>query len=84
MALQRRLSRARCRDMRGRELEVLVEGPSEESPLVYVGRHRGQAPEVDGVVFLDRPAAPGSFVQVRITDSADYDLFGEVLSELPE
>jgi ribosomal protein S12 methylthiotransferase len=81
MAVQRRISRQRCRELRGRTLEVLVEGPSEESPLVYVGRHAGQAPEVDGVVYLDRPAEPGSMVSARIVDSGDYDLFGEVLDD---
>ena len=41
----------------GRELEVLVEGPSEESELVMVGRHAGQAPEIDGAVYLSGGAA---------------------------
>ena len=79
MAVQRRISRQRCRARRGDTLEVLVEGMSEDSPLVFVGRHAGQAPEVDGVVYLDRPAEPGTMVTVRITDSGDYDLFGEVV-----
>jgi ribosomal protein S12 methylthiotransferase len=65
--------------MRGRVVSVLVAGPSEESALVCVGRHAGQAPEVDGVVYLDRPARPGSFVDVRITKTSDYDLYGEVI-----
>lgn len=79
MALQRRVSRRSCRAIRGQTLEVLVEGQSEESPLVTVGRHAGQAPEVDGLVYLDRPAQPGSMVTVRVIDSGDYDLVGEVL-----
>jgi ribosomal protein S12 methylthiotransferase len=80
MALQRRISRRRGRAYRGQVLDVLVEGPSEDSSLVYVGRHAGQAPEVDGLVYLDQPVEPGSMVQVRIVDSGDYDLVGEVLS----
>jgi ribosomal protein S12 methylthiotransferase len=79
MAVQRRISRRTCRALRGRVVEVLVEGRSEDSPLVYVGRHAGQAPEVDGVVYLDRPAEPGRMVAVRITGSGDYDLSGEVI-----
>lgn len=78
MATQRRISRARCRQLRGRELDVLVEGPSEDSPMVYVGRHAGQAPEVDGVVYLDQPIEPGKMVSVLISESSDYDLYGEV------
>lgn len=80
MALQRRISRKLCRARRGQTLDVLVEGTSEDSELVYVGRHAGQAPEVDGVVFLDQPVEPGKMVSVRITDSGDYDLAGEVIS----
>ena len=79
LAVQRRISRARCRTMRGRLLDVLVEGPRDETPRVYVGRHAGQAPEVDGKVYLDRPAAPGTIVSVRVTKTGDYDLFGEVV-----
>ncbi len=78
MSIQRRISRARCKAMIGETVEVLVEGPSEDSPLVWVGRHAGQAPEVDGVVYLDQPAEPGSIVTVTITDSGDYDLVGEL------
>lgn len=81
MAVQRRISRRKCRALRGRVLDVLVEGPSEDSPLVYVGRHAGQAPEVDGVVYLDRAIEPGRMVPVRITGSGDYDLSGEVIEE---
>ncbi len=60
----------------GTTLEVLVEGVDEEG--VTVGRHRGQAPEIDGVVLLDGVHAPGSIVRALITDSLGYDLVGEV------
>lgn len=79
MSRQRRISRRSCHTFRGRTLEVLVEGQSEDSPLVMVGRHAGQAPEVDGLVYLDRPVQPGSMVTVQIIDSGDYDLVGEVI-----
>ena len=63
----------------GKELEVLVEGTSEESELVLVGRHRGQAPEIDGCVYLSgEPVAPGQLVRVTVTQATDYDLLGEV------
>jgi ribosomal protein S12 methylthiotransferase len=78
MSRQRRISRKLCRAHLGQTLEVLVEGLSEESSLLYVGRHAGQAPEVDGVVFLDQPIEPGRMVRVKIIDSGDYDLVGEV------
>ncbi len=61
----------------GSILEVLSEGL--DSDGVPVGRWRGQAPEIDGLVLLDRVVTSGTFVCVRITDTAGYDLEGEVL-----
>jgi len=64
---------------------VLVEGTSEESELVMVGRHAGQAPDIDGNVFLSGgPVLPGQMRRVRITQASDYDLVGDVLDELDE
>lgn len=60
----------------GESLEVLVEGVDEEGTTF--GRHRGQAPEIDGIVLLDRPLPAGSLVTTTITDSLGYDLIGEV------
>ncbi len=60
----------------GHRLEVLVEGVDEDG--VTVGRHRGQAPEIDGVVLLDGAHAPGAIVEAEIVDSFGYDLVGEV------
>jgi ribosomal protein S12 methylthiotransferase len=60
----------------GSTLEVLVEGLDEEG--VPFGRHRGQAPEIDGVVLLDAEYQAGTIVQAYITESFGYDLMGEV------
>lgn len=80
LSRQRRLSRRRLRAFVGRKVTVLVDGPSPEHPWVMQGRLATQAPEVDGVVVLSGgPVAPGDFVRVKITSSADYDLVGEVL-----
>lgn len=85
MSIQRRISRKKNRALVGRELEVLVEGPSEESELVMTGRHPGQAPEIDGQVFLSGgPVLPGELRRVRITGASDYDLLGDVLDEVTE
>lgn len=79
MSLQRKISRSKNRALVGQRLQVLVEGPSEESELVLVGRHRGQAPEIDGCVFLSGgECAPGSLVDVVVSQATDYDLLGEV------
>ena len=69
---------AKAASLVGRTLEVLVEGVDEEG--VAVGRHRGQAPEVDGLVLLDRAVRPGTLVEVEIVDTLGYDLVGEVRS----
>jgi ribosomal protein S12 methylthiotransferase len=80
MALQRRISRRKNRELVGRELEVLVEGPSEDSELVMVGRHAGQAPEIDGVVYLSGDEAlPGQMRRVQVVKATDYDLLGELI-----
>ena len=52
MGVQRKIARKKNKALIGRELDVLVEGPSEEHELVMAGRHAGQAPEVDGQVYL--------------------------------
>jgi len=61
----------------GETLEVLSEGVDEEG--VPVGRWRGQAPEVDGVMLLGRQIPVGEFAQVRVTDTLGYDVEAEVL-----
>ena len=76
MEEQARISSEKLSALCGEEMTVLVEGRDEEGPY---GRHRGQAPEVDGVVRLDRPAGEGAFVRVRITGSGDYDLKGRLM-----
>jgi ribosomal protein S12 methylthiotransferase len=76
--LQRGISRKKNEARIGRELRVLVEGPSEESELVMVGRHAGQAPDVDGVVYLSHgPVQPGTFCSARVASVMDYDLLAE-------
>jgi ribosomal protein S12 methylthiotransferase len=76
--LQRGISRKKNEAQVGRELRVLVEGASEESELVMIGRHAGQAPEVDGVVYLSHgPVQPGSFCTAHVVSATDYDLLAE-------
>ncbi len=80
--LQRKISAKKSRALIGRELEVLVEGPSEDSELVMVGRHAGQAPEIDGCVYISGgPVLPGEMRKVQITQANEYDLVGEASDE---
>jgi ribosomal protein S12 methylthiotransferase len=80
MKLQQKISRKKLKARIGQELEVLVEGVSDESELLLQGRHRGQAPEVDGVVVLTNGTGRrGDLRRARVTDAADYDLVAELL-----
>jgi ribosomal protein S12 methylthiotransferase len=81
-ALQRRIAREKNRDLIGKELDVLVEGTSEEHDLVMKGRHAGQAPDIDGSVYLSEgEARAGEMRRVRIAQASDWDLVGELLDE---
>ena len=60
----------------GHVLEVLVEGKDEDEGFT-TGRWRGQAPEIDGYVVLDRGTA-GEIVSAKVVDAFGYDLEGEV------
>ena len=82
MALQRPISRKRNRALIGQRVEVLVDGASDQHEYVLQGRHAGQAPDIDGVVYLSgAELRPGEMVTAEITQSADYDLVGEVVLE---
>jgi len=80
MSLQKEISRRKLQRFVGKRIPVLVSGPSEESELVWQGRMSVQAPEVDGLVYLnDGPVRAGQIQEVEITDSYDYDLVGRVI-----
>ena len=84
MALQRKIARAKNKALVGRELEVLVEGASEEHDLVMKGRHRGQAPDIDGEVYLSGgDCKPGEIRRVLVTQTSDYDLVGDLIDPAP-
>jgi len=82
MAVQHRISQELNEQLVGQELDVMIDGLSPESDLVLVGRHQGQAPEVDGTVYIGMPPNPpqaGEIVRVRIVEAHAYDLVGEVV-----
>jgi len=67
----------------GQEVDVLVEGPSEETDLLWQARMSTQAPEIDGICYINDfgPSAPrsGEMRRIRITEAHDYDLVGELM-----
>ncbi len=83
MAIQRKISRKRNKLLIGKEISVLVEGPSADTDLLWQGRLPSQAPEIDGVVYINDfgPAVPkaGEIRRIRITEAHDYDLVGELV-----
>ena len=82
MTLQRKIAKKKNEALLGRELDVLVEGPSEEHDFVMEGRHAGQAPDIDGKVYLSGgEAQAGEMRRVRITQASDYDLVGDLLAD---
>ncbi|WP_413585783.1 30S ribosomal protein S12 methylthiotransferase RimO [Bdellovibrio sp. HCB274] len=82
MEVQQNISRNKHRDFVGKTIEVIVEGFSEETDLLLQGRFWGQAPDIDGVVLInDGEAKVGDMVKVHVTDSMEYDLIGEIVTE---
>ncbi|HEY7647862.1 MAG TPA: 30S ribosomal protein S12 methylthiotransferase RimO [Methylomirabilota bacterium] len=68
---------ARSRALLGTAQEVLVDGPSQDPAFTWEGRTAGQAPEIDGVVYLRGPFRPGEFARVSVVEVEGYELVGE-------
>ena len=84
MKLQQRISTAAKAAWVGRIVDVLVEGPSEETDLLWEGRTMLHAPEIDGKVLINdfgphEALVPGTFYRAEITESHDYDVVARIL-----
>jgi ribosomal protein S12 methylthiotransferase len=84
MKLQQRISKKARKQWIGRELDILVEGESEETDLLWQGRSLDQAPEIDGKVLINDfgphdELVPGTFYRAQITESHDYDVVARIL-----
>lgn len=81
MKAQARVSFNKNRALVGRIEQVLVEGYSEETDLLLKGRSARQAPDIDGQYLITSGVADvGEYVQLKITDSSEYDLIGEIIN----
>jgi ribosomal protein S12 methylthiotransferase len=84
MSLQRKISQKRNRQLVGKTVQVLVEGVSAETDLLWQGRQPGQAPEIDGVTLINdfEGEAPrrGEIRPLLITEAHDYDVIGTLLA----
>ena len=84
MRIQQGISKRKKKSLRGREVEVLLEGPSSESDLLLEGRAEMHAPEIDGKLYIADvrhgvEPTPGEFYRCQITETHDYDLVASIL-----
>src|SRR5579871_2912453 len=92
MGIQKKISARKLKKQVGSEMEVMLEGPSKDTDLVWEARHQGMAPEIDGKVYItdfegvndaaDLPA-PGTLATVEITETNDYDLIARAIKFAP-
>jgi ribosomal protein S12 methylthiotransferase len=85
MKLQQSISRKAKQEWVGREVTVLAEGESEETPLLWEGRTQYHAPEIDGKVYINdfgdlEKLEAGRFYRAEITEAHDYDLVARIIS----
>lgn len=84
MKIQQGISQRKKRQLVGREFDLLVEGPSEETDLLWEGRTAMHAPEIDGKVFINdfgrnEFLTRGEFYRCEISEAHDYDLVARII-----
>jgi ribosomal protein S12 methylthiotransferase len=84
MKLQQKISAKAKAAWVGREVDVLVEGESDETELLWQGRTALHAPEIDGKVLINdfgphKSLVPGAFYRAEITESHEYDVVARIL-----
>jgi ribosomal protein S12 methylthiotransferase len=84
MQIQKQISRRKKKQLRGREFDVVLEGPSEESDLLLEARSAMHAPEIDGKLYIaDVPEGlipeAGEFYRCQVTETHDYDLVAKIV-----
>ena len=85
MREQQKISRRAKALLIGQTMDVLVEGESEETPLLWQGRSERHAPEIDGTVYVNdfgphEALEPGRFYRCEVTEAHDYDLVARVVA----
>ena len=84
MSIQKQISHKKKKALIGRQFDLLLEGPSEETDLLWQGRTAMHAPEIDGTVYVndigDRDdVREGEFYRCEITEAHEYDLVARIL-----
>ena len=84
MSVQKQISRKKKRALVGQQFDLLLEGPSAETELLWEGRTAMHAPEIDGTVYVNdfgdrEDACEGEFYRCEITEAHDYDLVARIV-----
>ena len=84
MSIQKQISRKKKRSLIGRQFDLVLEGPSEETELLWQGRTAMHAPEIDGTVYVNdfgdhEDVREGEFYRCEITEAHEYDLVARLL-----
>src|SRR5580692_10384327 len=88
MAIQKKISARKLRKRVGQRLQVMLEGPSKDTDLIWEARLEGMAPEIDGKVYItefegvndaENLPQPGTMATAEITESNDYDLIARAI-----
>lgn len=80
MKIQESISEEKLLEKKGEIFDIIVEGQLPEDE-VYVGRTKMDAPDVDGLFYFscEEPLMTGDIVKARVTESGQYDLYGEIV-----
>jgi len=84
MSIQKQISRKKKRALIGKQFDVLLEGPSDETDLLWQGRTAMHAPEIDGIVYVNdfgdhEDVREGEFYRCEITEAHEYDVVARLL-----
>jgi ribosomal protein S12 methylthiotransferase len=84
MSIQKQISRKKKRALVGRQFDLVLEGPSAETELLWEGRTAMHAPEIDGTVYVNdfgehEEVKEGEFYRCEITEAHDYDLVARIV-----
>ncbi len=84
MSIQKQISRRKKRALVGRQFDLLLQGPSSETELLWEGRTAMHAPEIDGTVYVNdfgdhEDVREGGIYRCEITEAHDYDLVARIL-----
>jgi ribosomal protein S12 methylthiotransferase len=84
MQIQKQISKKRRKALVGKQFDIVLEGPSQETELLWEGRTAMHAPEIDGKVFVNdfgehEDVREGQFYRCEITEAHEYDLVARLI-----